>query len=109
MLTAHDACRRTRAAAPAEMAEEPRPSLALCRPARGPVLAGAALAQSSASDQVGRGPGAPAARRPPEHRKDAPRKRRSLAIGGARTHVFPDQPRRLAARRALRADRGTRA
>ena len=39
--------------------------------------------------------------------KRTPRQRRSLPVGGSRTHVFPDQPRRLAARRALRAYRGT--
>ena len=105
----HDAGRRPRAPAPAEVAEEPRSACALCRPAGGPVLARAALAESPAPDQVGRRPRAPAPRRPAEHREDAPRGRRSVAVRSARTDVVPDQPRRLAARRTLRADRRTRA
>src|SRR5688572_7146264 len=109
MLTGHDARRRPRAAAPAEMAEEPRPAFTLRGAARGPVLARTALAQSPAADQVGRRPGAPAPGRPAGHREDAPRERRPLALGSARAHVLPDEPRGLATRRALRTDRRTRA
>src|SRR5687768_6094483 len=109
MLTGHDARRRPRAAAPAEVAEEPRPAYALRRPARGPVLAGAALAQSPAPYKVGRRPCAPATRRPAGHREDATLGRRPVALGSARDDVLPDEPRRLAARRALRADCRTRA
>src|SRR5688572_32120539 len=109
MLTGHDARRRPRAAAPAEVAEEPRPAFTLRGPARRPVLARAALAESPAPDQVGRRPRAPAPGRPADHREDAPRERRPVAFGSARADVLPDEPRVLAARRALRADRRARA
>src|SRR6188768_1021555 len=106
MLTGHDARRRPRTAAPAEMAEEPRPACPLRGPAGGPVLARATLAQSPAADQVGRGSCAAATRGPAEHRQDAPRLGRPFALGGTRADVLPDKPRRFAARRTLCPDRG---
>ncbi|TAK51433.1 MAG: RDD family protein [Gammaproteobacteria bacterium] len=105
----HDPGRRTRAAAAAEMAEEPGAAQPLRCPPRRPVLAGPALAQAPAPDPLGDRPRAPAPRGPAADRADTTFGWRSVAVRGAGNDDLPDQPGRFPARGTIRTARRARA